>query len=92
MPHSRYFGIKPRLEQAQYFVIRHKGEWRIRAGYRTTAPYASKAQAMCAAIDFAEKDGMAGREAEVLVQDDQRHFRTVWIYGRDPYPAAQRVS
>jgi hypothetical protein len=92
MPHSRYFGIKPRLEQAQYFVIRHKGEWRIRAGYRTTAPYASKAQAMCAAIDFAEKDGMAGREAEVLVQDDHRHFRTVWIYGRDPYPVSQRAS
>jgi hypothetical protein len=92
MPQSRYFGIHSKAPQAQYFVIQHKGEWRIRAGYRTTGSYPSKAQAMRAAIEFAEKDGMAGRQAQVLVQDDDRHFRTAWVYGRDPYPVTQRAS
>ena len=92
MPQSRFFGIHTRAPQAQYFVIHHKGEWRIRAGYRTTGSYPNKAQAMCAAIDFAEKDGMAGRQAQVLVQGDDRHFRTAWVYGRDPYPVRQRAS
>jgi hypothetical protein len=92
MPQSRYFGIHSKVPQAQYFVIQHKGEWRIRAGYRTTGSYPNKAQATCAAIDFAEKDGMAGRQAQVLVQDDDRHFRTAWVYGRDPYPVTQRAS
>jgi len=92
MQKSRYFGIKTHPPQAQYFVIWHKGQWRIRAGYRTTGPYPSKAHAMCAAIDFAEKDGMAGREAHVLIQDEQRHFHTIWVYGRDPYPLKLRAS
>jgi hypothetical protein len=92
MPQSRYFGINAKVPQAQYFVIKHKGEWRVRAGYRTTGSYTSKAHAMCAAIDFAEKDGMAGRQAQVLVQGDDGHFRTAWVYGRDPYPVRQRAS
>ena len=91
MPQSRYFGIHSKAPQAQYFVIRHKGEWRIRAGYRTTGSYPNRTQAMCAAIDFAEKDGMAGRQAQVLVQDDDRHFHTAWVYGRDPYPIRQHA-
>jgi hypothetical protein len=91
MPHSSILGTKPKLTPAQYFVLLHKDTWRIRAGYRTTGSYPSKTHAMCAAIDFAEKDGMAGRESQVLVQGDDRHFRTAWIYGRDPYPVKMRV-
>jgi hypothetical protein len=73
-------------QPAQYFVVKQKGEWKIRAGYRTTGFYANKGEALAAAIEFAEKDGMAGRDAEVLVQTEGQHFRTAWIYGRDPYP------
>jgi hypothetical protein len=91
MPQSRNAGLQSKPQQAQYFVIRHRGQWKIRAGYRTTAAYPSKTHAICAAIDFAEKDGMAGRPAQVLVQDDDGHFRTVWIYGRDPYPLKLRA-
>lgn len=40
---------------------------------------------MDAAIDMAEKDGNAGRPAKVLSQEDGTP-RTVWTYGRDPYP------
>jgi hypothetical protein len=79
---------RPQLgrQPAQYFVVRQKGEWKIRAGYRTTGLYPNKAEALAAAIEFAEKDGMAGRDAQVLVQTEGRHFRTAWVYGRDPYP------
>jgi len=74
------------MHKAQYFVVKHHGEWKIKVGYRTTGPYADRRQAISAAIDFAEKDGMAGRDAQVLVQGEDRHFRMAWIYGRDPYP------
>jgi hypothetical protein len=91
MPQSQHLGVNAKLPQAQYFVIKHKGEWRIRAGYRTIGSFPSKTHATCAAIDLAEKDGMAGRDAYVLVQGDDRHFRTAWIYGRDPYPVKMRA-
>ena len=72
--------------KAHYFVVKHNGAWRIRAGYRTTGAYEDKAQALSAAVDYAEKDGMAGRDAQVFVQGEDRHFRAAWVYGRDPYP------
>jgi hypothetical protein len=80
------------MEKAQYFVVRHQGAWRIKAGYRTTGSYPSETDAIHAAIDFAEKDGMAGRDAQVFVQGDDRHFRAAWIYGRDPYPIDARPA
>jgi hypothetical protein len=91
MSQARYFDINAKLPQAQYFVVQRQEGWGIRAGYRTTGSYPSKTHALGAAIDFAEKDGMAGREAQVLVQGDDRHFRTAWIYGRDPYPVKMRA-
>ena len=73
--------------KAQYFVLNENGQWKIKAGYRLTAPYHSKTAAMRAAIDYAEKDGQAGRDAEVLVQREDRTYRVEWTYGRDPYPS-----
>jgi hypothetical protein len=91
MPKPRYSGVHSKPQQAQYFVIRHRDQWKIKVGYRTTRAYPSKAHALGAAIEFAEKDGMAGRSAQVLVQDDDGHFRTAWIYGQDPYPLKLRA-
>ena len=76
------------MTQAQYFVLEDDGEWKIKAGYRHTGPYDSKIDAMCAAINYAERDGQAGRDAQVLVQREDRTYRVEWIYGRDPYPSA----
>lgn len=78
------------MPRAQYFVTHRNGEWKIRAGYRYSTPYPSKADALRAAIDFAERDGQAGRHAEVLVQGDDRLFQPAWTYGRDPYPTKTR--
>jgi len=75
---------------AQYFVTNQKGEWKIRVGYRYTGCYASKRDAVRAAIDFAERDGQAGRDPQVLIQGEDRLFRAAWIYGRDPYPIEPR--
>jgi hypothetical protein len=80
------------MARAQYFVTHRHGEWKIRAGYRYSAPYPSKAEALRAAIDFAERDGQAGRDAEVLVQGNDRLFQPVWTYGRDPYPTKSARS
>ena len=75
------------MRQAQYFVLSDNGEWTIKAGYRHTGPYDSKTAALCAAIDYAERDGQTGRDAQVLVQGEDRIFRVEWTYGRDPYPS-----
>jgi hypothetical protein len=91
MPNVRQSISDRKLPQAQYFVTTQNGEWTIRAGYRAIGSYPSKTHALCTAIDFAERDGMAGRQAQVLVQGDDRHFRTAWIYGRDPYPMRMRA-
>jgi len=79
------------MPRAQYFVTRRNGEWKIRAGYRYSGPYSTKREALQAAIDFAERDGQAGREAQVLVQGEDRLFRPAWTYGRDPYPIETRA-
>jgi|ERR1051326_9826 hypothetical protein len=80
------------MPRAQYFVTQRKGEWKVRAGYRYSGPYPSRREALRAAIDFAERDGQAGRPAEVLVQGPDRLFRPAWTYGRDPYPIAPRSA
>jgi hypothetical protein len=74
------------MPNAQYFVLNHHGEWKIKVGYQFTGPFGSKIHAVFAAIDYAEKDGQAGRDAEVLVQGEDRICRVEWTYGCDPYP------
>jgi len=85
-------GRKIAMPRAQYFVTKRNGEWKIRAGYRYSGPYPTKRKALQVAIDFAERDGQAGREAQVLVQGEDRLFRPAWTYGRDPYPVETRAS
>ena len=80
------------MPRAQYFVTKRNGEWKIRAGYRHSDPYPTKREALQAAIDFAERDGQAGREAQVLVQGEDRLFRPAWTYGRDAYPIGTQRS
>ena len=59
-------------------------------GYRYTGSYASQREALRAAIDFAVRDGQVGRDAQVLIQGEDRTFRAAWIYGRDPYAIEPR--
>jgi hypothetical protein len=70
----------------RYVVVRREEEWKIvRGGQRYSGSYPSKTQALCAAIEFAERDGHAGRHVEVLVRHEDGHFLTEWIFGRDAH-------
>jgi hypothetical protein len=77
------------MTTSRYLVIQYGDAWAIRSGSRTFGPFSDHVHALDVAIDFAEKDGKAGRPAKVLVQEDGRTLRTVWTYGRDPYPSTQ---
>ena len=48
--------------------------------------FPSKAQALCAAIGLAEKDGKRGHAPEVLVRHEDDRFITEWVYGKDLHP------
>jgi hypothetical protein len=74
---------KPMLS-SRYVVVSEKSQWQIvRGGRRFPETYPSKTQAVCSAIAFAEKDGIAGRRAEVIVRHEDGHFITEWVYGED---------
>lgn len=75
------------MHKPRYVVVNHEGEWRIRqAGRHFSVSYASKTQALYAAIEFAETDGKAGNSAEVMVRHEDDHFVTEWVHGRDARP------
>jgi hypothetical protein len=58
------------MHKPRYVVVNHEGEWLIKqAGRHFSDSYASKAQALYAAIEFAERDGNDGHFAEVLVRE-----------------------
>ena len=72
---------------SRYVVVSEESRWRIvRGGRRYPETYASKTQAVCRAIAFAEIDGLAGRRAEVMVRHEDGHFITEWAYGKDLHP------
>ena len=71
----------------RYIVVNHEFGWRIiQGGRRFPGDYPSKTQAICSAIAFAEQDGNAGRQAEVLVQHEDGRFIIEWVFGRHSPP------
>jgi hypothetical protein len=70
----------------RYVVMRREREWKIvQAGHRHPGSYLSKRQAVCAAIEFAERDGRAGYHVEVLVRHEDGRFLPEWVSGKDPH-------
>jgi len=77
---------KPMLH-SRYVVVSEESRWQIvRGGRRYPETYPNKNQAVCSAIAFAERDGLAGRRAEVMVRHEDGHFITEWVYGEDLHP------
>ena len=69
---------------SRYVVVSEEYGWQIvRGGRRYPQTYTSKTQAVCSAIALAERDGVAGRRAEVMVRHEDGHFITEWVYGED---------
>lgn len=67
------------MDRDQYFVVLHKGEWKIKHNGRHSHPYETQADAIRSAID-------AGQLPQFLVQGQDLLFRTEWTYGKDLYP------
>jgi Uncharacterized protein conserved in bacteria (DUF2188) len=75
------------MQRSQYVVSGRGNEWQVRrANGRVMEIFPSKAQALCAAIELAEKDGALGEAPEVLVRHEDDRFITEWVYGEDLHP------
>jgi hypothetical protein len=75
------------MRRSRYVVSGRDSEWAVRrANGRVTVTFPSKAQALCAAIELAEKDGARGEAPEVLVRHEDARFITEWVYGQDLHP------
>ena len=72
----------------RYVVVSEESRWQIvGGGRRFPDTYPSKTLAVCSAIAFAEKDGLAGRHAEVMVRHENGLFITEWVFGEDVHAA-----
>jgi hypothetical protein len=79
--------LEEALHKSRYVVMNQNGGWQIRNAHRhVTATFPSKAQALCAAIELAERDGERGHAPEVLVRHEDDRFITEWVYGEDLHP------
>jgi hypothetical protein len=68
----------------RYVVVSEESRWQIvRGGRRFPETYPSKTLAVCSAIAHAERDGLAGRRAEVMVRHENGLFITEWVFGKD---------
>jgi Uncharacterized protein conserved in bacteria (DUF2188) len=74
------------MQHLRYVVLSQDESWNVIRGHRRLSQsYASKTQAMCAAIEFAERDSASGRRTEVVVRHEDGRFMTEWMFGRDTH-------
>ena len=78
------------MDRAQYFVVLHNDEWKIKYCDKHYGPYTSKAAAIRAAVDSAHRLGLLGHDSQVLFEGMSNQTRTEWTYGHDPYPPRGR--
>lgn len=74
------------MARAQYFVVLHEGEWKVKHNGKHYGPYDTQADAIKVAVDAAHGSGENGYDAQVLIQGRDNKFRTEWTYGNDPFP------
>jgi Uncharacterized protein conserved in bacteria (DUF2188) len=80
-------GTKKNTKASVVVVSGRNSEWEVRrANSRVTETFPSKAQALCAAIELAEKDGARGDAPGVLVRHENDRFIKGWVYGQDLHP------
>ena len=69
----------------QYRVEPEGESWRIKVDDTRQGPFASKVEAIAAAINAARKLGPEVDEiSQVLVQQTDRSYRVLWTHGRVP--------
>ena len=71
----------------RYYVFRQDSDWSVKHGDKVCCSFASKADAIHAAIETAGDFGDDFHGAEVLVEEEAGEYRKIWTYGQDPNPA-----
>lgn len=71
------------MHVAQYFVVFHDSEWRIRYKGTYYGPYDRQKTAISQAIDMALIVGQSGGKAEVLVENEKGEARLEWPLSHD---------
>ena len=74
------------MDRDRYFVVLHKGEWKVKHNGRHSHPYETQTDAIRSAIDATHAAHREGGLSQVLVQGQDLLFRAEWTYGKDPYP------
>ena len=74
------------MSRAQYFVVLHENQWKVKHDGKHYGPYRTQRDAIRAAIDAAHATDKRGIGSQVLVQGRDHRFRAEWTYGNDPYP------
>ena len=74
------------MSTVRYAVIREAGKWRVNLDGINYGYYDDAAAATAVAIATAHQAGVAGRDAQVLVETLPMQFRLAWTYGNDPLP------
>jgi hypothetical protein len=80
------------MRHSRFVVVSEEEHWTIVQGSKGhIGSYATKTQAMCAAIEFAEQAGQDRGVGEVLVRHEDGRFLMEWRFGDDPHsPKAER--
>ena len=71
-----------------YLVVFHDNHWQVTHQGTVEGPFASRDEAVAAAVSAAQEDGENGIHTEVRVQEDaDRGYQVAWRFGRDPSPS-----
>ena len=71
----------------RYAVIRDTGKWRVNLEGVNYGYYDDADAATAVAIATAHQAGVAGRDAQVVIETLPMQFRLAWTYGKDALPA-----
>jgi hypothetical protein len=72
-----------------FVVERQSNEWIVKRQRDILGCYSDRVHAISAAIDFANDEGSANRDATVVVEEEGAEPQTVWTHGEDIYPSPE---
>ena len=76
--------MKALADKAHYYVV-YDGDWKIQCDGENSEPYRRRVDALRDAVSLAHLDVRNGRDADVIMQCDDR-FLPQWDSTTDPVP------
>jgi hypothetical protein len=70
-----------------FVVERQSNEWVVKRQRQILGCYSDRVHAISAAIDLANDEGKASRDATVVTEEEGAEPQKVWTYGEDTRPA-----